>query len=95
MPIEELDKWKETMELIEGGSEPGSPTFQREKLKIQVIAAMDLELALHDLRKSMDDNARSSDGLARKVFWLNVILTAATSLAALVAIVELARTVVA
>lgn len=59
-----------------------SPTLtQAEKTKLEVFAS-----CIEDLEDSMNRNADSSQSLATKVYWLNVILAAATAIAAIVSV---------
>jgi len=75
-----------------GTAQPGSSVHEQQKMGIVVRATEDIEAAmaslgqaLAKLESSMVGNAKSSDNLARKVFWLNVILTAATVIGTLIA----------
>lgn len=45
---------------------------------ITVRCTGDLEKALKSLEESQNRNAATTDRLARRVFWLDVVLTAAT-----------------
>ena len=67
-------------------ADPGSVIHEQQKMGIIVRCTEDLEKSLCSLEASMNKNADSSDSLARKVFWLNVVLTAATVLATLLAV---------
>ena len=75
-----------------GTARPGSAIHEQQKMGIVVRATEDIENALAGLQKavislevSMNANARSSDNLAQKVFWLNVALTGATIVGTLIA----------
>ena len=70
-------------------------TERHEQLKM-VLLRHNTELiagSLDGLRVSFENTAASNDRLAGKVFWLNVILTAATVLASLVALFEVCHKV--
>lgn len=70
-------------------AEPGSRAHEQQKMGIIVRCTEDLEKALGSLEKSMNDNARASDKLSTKVFWLNVILAIATAIGTVAAIAQL------
>ena len=70
-------------------AEPGSRAHEQQKMGIIVRCTEDLEKALGSLEKSMNDNARASDKLSTKVFWLNVILAIATAIGSVAAIAQL------
>ncbi|MHB1076879.1 hypothetical protein [Thiobacillus sp.] len=77
------DKSKnEILEALTSTALPGSSVHEQQKMGIIVRSAEDLEEALKNLEKSMNRNAESSSQLATKVFWLNVVLVAATATAA-------------
>src|SRR5207247_11052390 len=52
-------------------------------------SAQTLGEALHSLEKSMNNNALSSDKLAAKLHWLNLLLVVATTVGAIVAVAGL------
>ena len=85
MYIRGKDKRQLVNELL-GTAQPGSPVHEQQKMAIIVAAVEDLERALASLETSMNRNAESADRLAQKVFWLNVILTAATVVGAVGAV---------
>lgn len=64
-------------EVMESGV-PDSINHEQQKMGIIVRSVEGIEGALKSLEESMNKNAASSESLARKVSWLNVILTAAT-----------------
>ena len=70
-------------------AEPGSRAHEQQRMGIMVRCTEDLEKALGSLEKSMNDNARASDKLATKVFWLNVILAIATAIGTVATIAQL------
>jgi len=53
---------------------------------IIVRCTEDIEKAFASLEKSMNKNALSNEHLATKVYWLNIILTVATAVAAIVSV---------
>ena len=86
--VEGKDK-NEILDALYGTAEVGSRVHEQQKMGIVVRCTEDLEKALGSLEKSMKDNASSSDKLATKVFWLNVILTIATTVGTIAAIAQL------
>jgi len=74
---------------IRTSADPGSVIHEQQKMGIIVRCTEDLERSLHSLETTMNKNAVSSDSLARKVFWLNVVLTAATAIGTLLAVYKL------
>jgi hypothetical protein len=74
----------EILRELAGTAQPGSTVHEQQKMGIIVRATEDIESALASveaslvaLDASMKSNAQSSDSLARKVYWLNVVLAAA------------------
>jgi len=59
----------------------GSPVHEQQKMGIIVRSVEDIEASLKSLEESMNNSAASNSQLASKVFWLNVVLTAATVIA--------------
>jgi hypothetical protein len=66
-------------------AQPGSPVHEQQRMGIIVRATEDIEASLAGVNRSlalldesMKENAQSSDRLAAKVYWLNVVLTVAT-----------------
>jgi hypothetical protein len=57
-------------------------------MEILVTCVEDLEKGLSNLEASMNNNAQSSDHLATKVFWLNVVLAFATVIGTLIAVYQ-------
>lgn len=75
----------EILENFLGTAAPDSPVGELEKLGITVRCTEDIEKAIgslnitvDSLQKTVKESADSSNKLAAKVFWLNLILTAAT-----------------
>lgn len=74
---------------IYGTAQPGSLVLEQQKMGIIVRCTEDIEKALKSLDTSMNNNATSSDKLAKKVFYLDIILTVATILGTAIAIIKL------
>jgi hypothetical protein len=83
-PIEEL-----ISEMSESGNRMSN--VEQAKLAAHKIFNDKLNESLNSLEKSMDSNAKSSDKLARKVFWLNVVLTSATVAGSIIAFLSLTK----
>jgi hypothetical protein len=78
---------QEQIELLET-QEPGSIRHEQLKMVITTENSKQLSNALIQLRASFDKNTSANESLATKVFWLNVVLTVATVLASLIALLE-------
>lgn len=76
--IERKGKNEILTEVMESGV-PGSINLEQQKMGIVVRSVEDIEGSLKSLEDSMNNNAASSESLARKVFWLNVVLAIATA----------------
>ena len=72
-----------------GIAKPLSEIHEQLKMGIVVRCTEDLEKALGSLENSMTNNAKSSDNLAKKVMWLNFILTGATVTGTILAIYKM------
>lgn len=77
---------EEILELVGGGVEPGSVLFGQYQAALAVRAVEDLERVGASLVGAITEAAAASDRLGQRVFWLNVILTAATLVGAVAAI---------
>jgi hypothetical protein len=86
--VEGKDK-NQILNALVGTGQPGSPVHEQQKMGIVVRCTEDLEKAIGSLEKSMNLNASSSDRLAAKVYWLNVILAIATAIGAIATIAQL------
>ena len=64
----------------------GSEKAARTHAIIDLKTAKLIESALDELRLATNRNAESSDALARRVFWLNVVIAVATVVATIVAV---------
>lgn len=53
----------------------------QQKMGIIVRCTEDIESKLERLTQTMEQNSNAQDSLANKLFWLNVVLTAATAIA--------------
>ncbi len=71
-----------------GTAQPGSTVHEQQKMGILVRSVEDIEGAFKSLEKSMNNNAKSSNSLARKVFWLNVVLATATVIGTFLAVYQ-------
>ena len=82
---------KSKNQLVEELSKLGYPSLEQEKQKMAIFVQCteDLEKSLQSLEDSMNSNANSSNNLANKVMWLNIILTAATVIGTLLAVYKL------
>ncbi len=85
--VEGKDK-NEILTALVDTAQPGSRAHEQQKMGIIVRCTEDMEQALGSLEKSMNENARASDKLATKVFWLNVILAIATAIGTVAAIAQ-------
>lgn len=80
--IRDKDK-NQILEELYGTAEPGSTVHEQQKMGIIVRCTEDLEKAMDALRHSAEQNAKSSESLGRKVFWLNIVVGAATIVGAI------------
>jgi hypothetical protein len=80
-PINEL------LELLEA-QEPGSIRHEQLKMELTIQNARQVTTSVEHLRESFEKNAQSNDRLSNKLYWLNVILTAATVLGTCAAIFQ-------
>lgn len=90
--MSEYVKGKDKNEILEAlivTGQPGSSVHELQKMGIVVRSVEDIERSLKSLEESMNNSAESSNQLARKVFWLNVVLTSATMVGTLFAGYEL------
>jgi hypothetical protein len=80
-PPRETDKDK-LIQAIGQHTQNTTATYERAKAEL-------LTVCVEDLIKSIDNNSQKGHALARKIFWLNVVLTSATAIGAIVAILTL------
>lgn len=76
----------EILEKLDEVGQPGSHAHEQMKMGIIVRCIEDLEKALNNLEISMNNNAKSSNSLSKKVLYLNIILTIATVVASIIAV---------
>ena len=79
----------EILNKLVSTAQPGSAVNEQQKMAIIVRCTEDLEKAISSLEESMNNNAKSSENLAKKIFWLDIVLTAATVIATIVAIMAI------
>jgi hypothetical protein len=60
----------------------GSQVHEQQKAAILVCCTEDMEKSIQNMEIAMAQSSNSNLVLAKKVFWLNVVLTAATVLGA-------------
>jgi len=70
-------------------TQPGSKVHEQQKMGIIVRCTEDLEKAFQSLERSMNNNALSSDKLATKVYWLNIVLALAAVAGVLITLLQL------
>jgi len=75
----------EILEEMKGTAHAHSVVQEQQKMGIIVRCTEDMEASIKSLEASMNNNAKSSDNLARKVYWLNIILTVATVIGTVIA----------
>lgn len=75
----------EILDSLIGTAQVGSPVQELQKMGIIVRCAEEIEksisslnITVDSLQKTVEESAISSNKLASKVFWLNVVLTVAT-----------------
>lgn len=81
--VNDKDKLIDTIGKL-GGAYNTSPEHERAKSELIV-------LCVEDLIKSIDKNSQTSLSLATKVFWLNIVLTSATVVGAVIAALNFFR----
>jgi len=79
----------EILNALYDTAEPGSSVHEQQKMGIIVRCIEDLESSFKNLEDSINKNANSSDKLAKKVFYLDVILTIATVIGIIIATIKL------
>lgn len=78
----------ELLKTLHKNSEVGSTRFEQQKTAIFVQCVKDIEKSIAELNASINTNSSSSISLAKKVFWLDIILTLATCIGVLIAYFE-------
>ena len=82
------DKNELLTDFITDYQPPNKADHEIRKLAVYVRCVEDIENSIGNLEISMNKNAESSNNLAQKVFYLNIILTVATVLGTLFAIIK-------
>jgi hypothetical protein len=80
------------LEELKDIAQVGTQVHEQQKAAITVRCTEDIEASLASLKAQLGENADSSDRLGRKVFWLNVVLAAATIVGAFATIVIAVKT---
>lgn len=75
------------LEDMVGTARPTSPAHEQQKAAIIVRCTEDIETALKSLEVQIDKNSEASDKVAKKIFWLNVVLALATLVGAVATVV--------
>ena len=89
--VKDKDK-NQILEELTRTAQVGSLVHEQQKAAITVRCTEDIETSLKSLEDQIKDNARSSDRLGRKIFWLNVVLAMATLVGAIATIVIAIKT---
>jgi hypothetical protein len=82
----------EILEALNGTAQVGSTVHEQQKAAITVRCTEDLESAFQNLEEQLKANSESSDSVAHKIFWLNVILASATVVAAIATVIIAVKT---
>ena len=89
-PYHGMSKEQLADKMLELGGGPGpAPTHIQGLLQARCIS--DIETALKNLEDSQRKGAMASDKLAARVFWLNVVLAAATVIGTVIAVLTFLR----
>lgn len=72
-----------------GASHAGSnaPPFERAKAELDLKCSNNIVASLTELNNSIKQNSISNETVARKIFWLNIALIAATAVGAVATVV--------
>ena len=79
---------RELIENIPGAEEKRKQDVEAIKMEVLNRLVQKLETSLRSLEDSMNRNADSSQSLAKKVFWLNIVLVGATVVIAFAAFID-------
>lgn len=60
-----------------------APTFEKAKAELFLKCTKNIVESIAELNNSIKQNSVSNENVARKIFWLNTILTAATAVGAM------------
>lgn len=74
-----------------GTAQPGSEVHEQLKMAVIARSVGDIENAVSKLKESIDKSSYSNGKLSQKLFWLNIILTSATVVYAIVAVIQLIK----
>ena len=85
------DMPKEELAEVIGRTGSSGTTGPQLLATLQARCVSDLEAALKSLETSQNRNAAASEILARRVFWLNLVLTFATLVLAIVGVLTFLR----
>lgn len=88
-------KGKDKSQILDdlaGTAQPGSRIHEQQKAAITVRCTEDLQDSLCSLGKQLEINAKSSDKVGQKIFWLNVVLALATLVGAIATVVIAVKT---
>jgi porphobilinogen deaminase len=77
---------QELLEFLCGGLEPGSVLHLQGQSALTVQIVEDAEKAVASLESAIREATTASESLGRRVFWLNVVLAAATAVGAFAAL---------
>ena len=89
--IENKDK-NQILESLMDTAQVGSQVHEQLKAAINVRCTEDIEFSLKSLENQIKENAESSTRLAKRVFWLNVVLAVATFVGAVATIIIAMKT---
>ncbi|EJE8558689.1 TPA: hypothetical protein ACN322_004571 [Vibrio parahaemolyticus] len=78
---------EQILEEMRDVAEPGSVVHEQQKAGIIVRSTQDIEDALLELGEKLERSANSSDKMSERIYWLNVVLAAATVVAAIATVV--------
>ena len=79
------------LSMIGDEASPGSKKNEHLMAAITVRCTEDLERALKSLEESQRQSTTVSDKLAGRVYWLNLVLTAATVIGTIIALLTFLR----
>jgi hypothetical protein len=82
----------EILESLTKTAQVGSSVHEQQKAAITVRCTEDIEKAFVNLGEQLKINSESSDSVARKIYWLNVILALATVVGAVSTVVIAIKT---
>lgn len=89
--VKDKDK-NQILEEMSETAQPGSSIHEQQKAAISARCTEDIEAAMAKVEAQLKVNAESSDKVASKIFWLNVVLALATLVGAVATVVIAAKT---